>query len=172
MNRDVAVGIAWAVGLVAVMGGVFAYEYVTYEGGPLEAVETVETKMGTLNEGASKDHTVAVNGEDLGSILVSLTWNDDVGEADRFEVTVRNGAGEEVARQGADSGIIDVKIPITDAPETGSMPDAWEGQQTWTVTVKLLSAPGTPGAVAPLDEADGSQSYSLTITQVHHQPAS
>lgn len=171
MNRDVVVGIAWAVGLVLVMGGVFTYEYLTYDPGPLEPVETVETQKGTLDEGNSRDYTFAVVGENLGTIQVELTWTDDLGDADRFELTVLDGAGEEVARQGANSGVIEVMIPIEEAPASGSMPDAWEGELTWTVQVNLLSAPGAAGPVGPLDEADGSQSYSLTFTQIHYQVA-
>lgn len=172
MNRDVVVGVAWAVGLVLVMAGVFTYEYVTYEGGPLEAVEMAETHTGTLTESSSDDYEPVLAGAGLARLEAHLTWSDDVGEADRFEVTILNAAGEQVARQGADSGVIDIVIDIQDVPESGSMPDAWDGEQTWTVTVRLLEAPGVTGAVAPLDEADGEQSYSLEIVQVHYRTAS
>lgn len=185
MERETVVGIAWAVGLVMAMAGVFAYEYATFELGDYNVAETEEvllTETGSLQENADESFTVTVPGSDLVAVVARVTWTDDVGDPDTFEVTIRGPDGFDPWSDGSSSGNLAVRAEV--APATFDNPveavdeaDAvaqtdheapYSGDMDWTITVRLQSAPGAevvPGVPVGAT-ADGSNSFTLEVVAI------
>lgn len=190
LNRDTAVGIVGAIVLVAAMAGVFFYErsqFSTYEIDWQTQEAGTESDDGSLDEGSSEEHLFTADAEGLSTVRVTLTWTDDVGQPDTFEVTVQGPDGTTSEPVEGASSPLEVEVPIHEAPEsttaTGrSLEDArdqanasasWtDGTGDWTVTVTLVDAPGEQTPIGGQETtADGSQDYDITFTYERWAPS-
>lgn len=190
LNRDTAVGIVGAIVLVAAMAGVFFYErsqFSSYEVAWQAQEAGTASDDGSLDEGASQDHTFTADGEGLSTVRVTLTWTDDVGQPDTFEVTVQGPNGTYSDSDDGASSPLEVEVPIHEAPDTTtatgrSLEDArdqanasatWtDGTGDWTVTVTLVDAPGEQTPVGGQEtDPDGSQEYELAFSYERWEPS-
>lgn len=186
-NRDVVIGIAGAAILIAAMAGVFFYEraqFAEYDVSWNQVQAGSSSEDGTLNEGQDRSYTFTADADRLSSITLTLSWTDDVGAGDTFEVVVQGPDGTYTASQEASSSPLEVSIPIREAPETTttvarSLEDAREqlnetegwtnGTGDWSATVTLVDAPGEQLAgqeTAP----DGDQDYELAFLYERWEP--
>lgn len=176
--------------LVAAMSGVFFYErsqFSTYEVDWQSQQAGTTTEGGSLDEGASQDHTVTIDAERLSTVRVRLTWSDDVGEPDTFELAVNGPNGTYSGGDASASSPLEVEVPIHEDPGTTtasgrSLEDAhgqanatasWtDGTGAWTVTVTLANAPGEQAPVADAETTeDGSQDYQVTVIYEQWTPS-
>lgn len=181
MERETVVGIAWAVGLLLAMGGVFAYEAATFEMDTYDVSwgleEASESGNGQLDEGASDDLEFQVSGQDLAGVLVRLSWGDG---DDTFQVTLAGPGGVSKTADGV-GGSLEVRVPAGDAREGGEVEavdedhaisqfeagSPYDGTAAWTVTITLLDAPGQSVGGVELQE-DGSEAYDFTFVHQHY----
>ncbi len=189
MERQVLVGIIAGVVLLGGLVGVFMYEArnapepsLTYpvrwsvdDGGQVQRSERLE-------EGQEADFSFNVSQPNATQVRVRLTWQDDVGQPDRFNLTVTNPATQRTETLSSTNGTISVSYPLTPVPGTANVTasdaDAARqavasehtshlGQTTWPVTVTLVSAPGqrpVPQAGSIETQPDGANRFQLTFS--------
>lgn len=184
-NRDTTIGVVGSLVLIAAMAGVFLYERGQFDDytitwGTAEGV--LASDDGTLSQGASQSFEAVVAHEGVARVRAVVTWTDDAGDPDTFEVVVRDPGGAEVDRQSGSSGEVMAEATVTEAPARTSVAarspedardqamaglDASAGQGTWTVEVLLVEAPGTtlPGANVEA-AADGSNDFDVEVVLV------
>lgn len=184
VDRETAVGIAWAGGLVVVMTAVLAYEYAMFEGTEYDVhpeERAVLSHDGALTEASADHHAFRLAGQGLVSVAVLVAWTDDVGANDVFYVEV---AGHETRFNRSDrstEGEVRLAVPVAAQAERrvaaadegaalveAGFEAAWSGEKEWTVTIRLESAPGTqvvPGVPVGA-AADGANSYSVEVREV------
>lgn len=183
-NRDVLVGVAGAALLVAAMAGVFFYERAQFETYDVtwEQIEAgSETETGTLEEQASGSYTFTADADRLSSVVLTLSWTDETGDPDTFEVAVQGPNGTYSDTAEGDASPLEVEIPvqgepgittatgrsIADARDQLNTSAAWtNGTGGWSVTVTLTDA---PGGQLPIEE-DGSQDYELSFAYERWEP--
>jgi hypothetical protein len=185
MDRRVLVVAAAAV-LVAALVAVLAFS--GSEAGNQPLAYNVEwpvepgpstTRSDELAEGRNETYTFELARANVTEVTVTLTWEDDTGEPDRFSLEVRPPNGTP-ATNASRNGTIELAFPLQTAPQQGSLEaqnrsQAREqadeqatdrGRGDWEVQVTLEDAPGrrpVPGAEDVETEPDGSNSYELTF---------
>lgn len=189
-NRDTAVGLAGAAVLIAAMAGVFFYERAQF-GTYAVAWEQTEAgsvlEGGTLEEQASQSYTFTADADRLSRIVLTLSWTDDVGDEDTFEVAYEGPNGTYADTMEATSSPLVIEVPIHEAPGTSTVTargaeDAraqlntsasWtNGTGDWTVTVTLVDAPGEQAPIGGQEtDPDGSQDYELAFTYERWEPS-
>lgn len=184
VNRDVLIGIAGAAILIATMTGVFFYErarFTEYDVTWHQVQAGSETETGSLDAQTSESYTFTADADRLSSVTLTLSWTDDAGEPDTFEVALQGPNGTYSDTADGASPPLTVEVPIHGDPgirtATGrSLEDArdqlntstsWtNGTGDWSVTVTLVDA---PGGQLPTEE-DGSQDYELSFAYERWEP--
>lgn len=196
--KDTVIGVVGAVILVAALTGVFYYEGSSAEA-PTGANEydlswaslTTEGPglEGDTDEGETTTETVTVEADNITDVEVVLTWTDDTGSPDTFNLTVTSPSGETRSVTG-DSEEISVtfeginEVPSEDTIAGDSRDDArsqaahqytaTRGQGDWTVEVTCDEAGDVNpiGAGPPVEEDDGNSwelSSELTVYEAQVQ---
>lgn len=179
-NREAIVGAVGTAVLVAAMVGLFFYERAQFEAYEVSWTQREAddgTRSGTLEAGASESYTFTASEQRLAGVSAALTWSDDAGAPDTFELAIQgpNGTYQQTAE--GDASPLEIEIPVKETPETTKMTArslegarqqvnasaSWtNGTGEWSMTVTLVSAPGDQIAGQEAME-DGSQSYELTF---------
>lgn len=170
MNKDTVVGIVGACALVAVMIGVFAYEY---NSAPDASDLVASTSAGpnasaTTNVGASSTQTVELTQTHISNVTFTLTWTAQAAP-DTLKLSVEGPNGiAPVASQAEDDGSITLTVPVDHL-------DADKGAGQWTLTVDFVSAEETSdglpmGIDNPATEPESDSSVAWTVkTSVEHR---
>lgn len=189
MERQVVVGIVGGVVLLAGMVGVFVYEasnapepsltfpvrWSVDDGGQVQ-------RSDRLQEGEEAEYSFNVTQPNATQVRVRLTWQDDVGQPDRFNLTVTNPATQRTETLSSTNGTISVTYPLNPVPAIGNVTASGSqaaqravaddhtshlGQTAWPVTVTLASAPGqrpVPQAGSIETQPDGANRFQLTFS--------
>lgn len=183
MNRDTWTGILAAAALVAAMVGVFFYEQARFEDEQgqeytidWQMVEAEATSVdGTaLNAAGSRDHMFPVTANGVAHVRSELAWSDAVGANDEFKIELKGAPpGFTVDPKEGTTSPLSLEIPVNAEPTTTRVrgqteeearanagADLAAGQGNWTITVRLVSA---PGGQLPT-QTDGSNAYTLTFS--------
>jgi hypothetical protein len=112
--------------------------------------EPVADQTGNTNEGQSTNVDIKVPWDRLLWVNTTLTWTDDIGNNDEFEVKVTSG-GAELGKGSGTSGTIVVAL---EGPPGGN----------YTVVITCVNAPGIVGP-SPIDRDKGN-SWTLKATAV------
>lgn len=190
MKRDTVIGIVGTVLLVAAMVGVFRFE--AAQGGGSSWTVTWETAeiegpgdSGTTAAGVTTPVELELLVPNVTRIEFVLTWTDDVGAADAFELRVTSPAGENAtaaSETGRLSLVVDELAPVpgemrllaaTQAEaEARTARDATTraADGTWGVAVYLERARGVeaPGGVEV--QPDPGNAWELTTTLTTYSP--
>lgn len=193
--KDTIIGIVGAVILVAALVGVFYLEGSQggAAGGTPNEVSWTDRSLdgpelsGETEEGSSTNDTLPVPHGNLTTFDVVLTWTDDIGDPDRFRLTVTSPDGALVKEAEGESGRLNVTFPDVNTvpPETTVYGDSEDdarskvaqqhtrtrGMGNWTVTIELVDAgdfspiPGGPPA-----QEDTSNTWELTSEITVYEP--
>ena len=189
-NKETLTGLLGAVVLVAAMIGVFFYERgqfheydVTWQQAPSETAQ--QAQGATLSTGEAADHTFTLQAPSLATVEVTVTWTDDGGDPDTFQVLVEGPDGRSGNAQGSQGELV-VEVPVAETPTATSAVGRNEeaaremllsqvatgqGQGTWTVTVTLEAAPGATTPVGGAEtQADGANDYEVTLQPLVWDP--
>lgn len=184
--KDTIIGIVGAVILVAALTGVFYYEGSSAEGadGANEYDLTWDTRTtdgpgvdGETQEEETTTETLTVEAANITEATFTLTWTDDTGSADTFNVTVTSPAGETESASG-DSEELSVTFEnINTVPPDGTVSGdseedarsqaadqytATRGQGDWTVEITCENAgDANPVGTGPAIEEDDGNSWEL-----------
>lgn len=192
VTKDTIIGVVGAVILVAALTGVFYYEGSSAEGAGggsqwdvTWATETEEgpSADGSTDEDETTEETLAVSATNMTDATFTLTWTDDQGSPDTFNLTVTSPTGETRSAEG-DSEEISVTFEgVNEVPEEATVPGDSEseareqaasqytskrGQGDWTVEIACVNAGDTDpvGAGEPIEEDTGNSwelSSELTV---------
>jgi hypothetical protein len=184
VDREAWVGVAWATGFLVLMVSVFAYEYAKFDDGSFRLRETqldLADHDGQLATGSADHHVVVLEGTTLIAVEATLTWTDDVGSNDVFELEVEGHAEPYRTARSGSSGSISLRVEVAVAVEgthagadehaaraAAHFEPGWRGEREWTVTIRLAEAPGAqaaPGVPVELTP-DGANAYHLDIVAV------
>lgn len=180
----------WLGGLLGALGALFVYELVTFEVGTYEVTwqeeETSVTGQADLAEGSEATFQFPAAGIRGTAIHFDLVWQDPDGEPDTFllevagptaayehrvedasgEVTVRFDLGERLPSQRVEG------LGEANAIRRASQPADWEGHDgNWTVTVRLVAAPGQQLPVLGVEPVtDGANDFRLEARYVAQEP--
>ena len=137
------------------------------------------TQEGRLTEGESTTIGIDLPTFNVTTVEVVLTWSDDVGEPDAFNLTVVGPTGELTATAASDTGEARVRFDVAEPPsvsEVRGLSPANAGARlaaeettaaaigTWQVTIELSSAPGqrpVPGLPDLEVQPDGANPFQL-----------
>jgi hypothetical protein len=158
--------------------------------------------------GSTEATTMTVPSLNVTAVTITLTWEDDVGktaiEGDRLELEVKGPPGTNVSFKRNDTGLrgptagnISVTLPLSGIPDIASVAANSEakaraavglrtnhtGTGDWTMTVRLLSAPGevknenaradprlcSVPAETPICKPDGGNDYTLKFRFVTYE---
>lgn len=146
-----------------------AWTFATLEAGRAE---------GALGQGDSTDVDIDVtNVANVRSVTAILSWTDEIGDADAFELRVAGPQGQNATSEPDASGEIRLVVPVAEPPAQLVAPNAVSAQHlaalmvdpergvgTWTITIGLPTAPGAPAPVGPVEmQADGENAYELRL---------
>lgn len=191
MKKDLVIGIVGTVILVTAMIGVFRYEASRGGGSSFEVTWSEATRDGPGAQGATQagvttPEEIDVNATNVTGIEWVLTWTDDVGNPDEFNLTVTSPSGENRSIQGTNGRLSVVFEGI--APMPGEMRILAASQAeaegriardattrgaegTWGVAIRLVRAPGvvspTSGVEVP---PDGQNAWTLASTLTVYEP--
>ena len=192
VKKDMVVGIVGTVILVAAMVGVFNYE--AGRGGGQswrvswsEAEEAGPQAEGTAQAGGTAIEDLNVTAANVTRATFTLTWTDDVGAPDTFNLTISAPDGTMRWAEGS-NGEVEVVFEGL-APMPGEMTFLAATQEeaearaardattfnavgVWGASVLLASAPGTvsPGGGIELPP-DGANAWTLTVTLTTYRPS-
>lgn len=183
------VGIVGGAVLLAGMIGVFIYEA---QNAPATSLTfpvrwTVDDasqvqRNGQLDEGQERDLRFNLSRSNATSAQIRLTWEDDVGQPDRFNLTITNPATQQTETFSSTNGTISVTYPLNPVPEVANVTaeDASQarqrlaeehtgrlGQAIWPATVTLVDAPGqrpVPQAGSIETQPDGQNSFQISFS--------
>jgi hypothetical protein len=191
MKRDLVIGIVGAAILVAAMVGVFRYE--AARAGSAYDVEWTTTTLdgpvqaGETAEGQRSEVTLAISEANLTALTFVLTWTDDVGAGDEFQLTVVDPAGEVSQSARSTTGEIALTFEgLATAPPASRVVATSEsdaraqlarqhtittGTGTWSVIVELLNADETSTVVGNVPvPPDTGNAWTLQARQVVYEP--
>lgn len=184
MDRRVLVG-AVGVVLLAALVAVLAFTGSEADGRPLayDVEWPVEpgpstTRSGTLEEGRNASYTFELDRPNVTEVRLQLSWEDDSGDPDRFQLRAAPPNGTAVTNASRNE-TINLTFELQQPPglDTVEAQNRSQAQQqvaqratragggVWEVEVTLEEAPGrrpVPGADLET-EPDGSNSYELTF---------
>ncbi|MDX1611499.1 MAG: hypothetical protein R3185_03955 [Candidatus Thermoplasmatota archaeon] len=141
-----------------------------------------QERQGDLEEEENETFTFQLGSPNVTSVQVALTWTDDSGDPDRFNLSVVGPDGIEPVRRNGSNGSVVLRIPVAPVPTVeqaqGPSRDRVEaslarshassaGVGGWQVTVGLEDAPGqrpVPQAQDLETQPDGSNSFVLTFS--------
>lgn len=192
MKKDMVVGIVGTVILVAAMVGVFRYE-AARGGGQSWQVTWAEATApgpeadGSTNAGATTPVELNVTTPNVTAIRFTLTWTDDAGNPDTFNLTIGGPDGRNWSAEGS-SGEITVTVEgLAPMPAPMSILAASQAEAearvardatthaaegVWGASVMLVSAPGVPAPAGGVEVVpDGRNAWTLTATLVTYEPA-
>ncbi len=183
------VGIVGGAVLLAGMIGVFVYEA---QNAPAPSLTfpvrwsvddgSQVQRNGELEEGQEQDFGFNLSRPNATSVQIRLTWQDDVGQPDRFNLTITNPATQQTETFSSTNETISVTYPLNPVPEVANVTatDASQarqmlteehtsrlGQAIWPATVTLVSAPGQrpiPQAGSIETQPDGQNSFQISFS--------
>lgn len=190
MKKDLAIGIVGTIILVAAMIGVFRYEAsrgggssfeITWEDASVPGPDTA----GATQAGGTAAEELEVATLNVTSIEWTLTWTDDVGNPDEFNLTVASPTGENRSVQGTSGKLTVVFEGLAQRPgemrllaaskdeaesriARDATTDAAVG--TWSVFVKLVRAPGVVSQGGVELPPDGQNAWALTSALTVYEP--
>lgn len=132
-----------------------------------------------LEEGRNDTYTFELERANLTTVSINLSWEDDVGEPDRFSLWVAPPEGEPKTNTSSNETVT-LRFPIQDPPALDTVEAldreeartrlneeaSTDGQGTWRVRVTLEEAPGRrpiPQAPSLETQPDGANSYEVTF---------
>lgn len=139
-------------------------------------------RNGELEEDEEQDFSFDLPRPNATRVQIQLTWEDDVGQPDRFNLTITNPATQQTETFSSDNGTISVTYPLNPVPEVANVTAAEAsqarqmiadehtgqlGQATWPATVTLVSAPGqrpVPQAGSIETQPDGENSFRISFS--------
>jgi len=134
--------------------------------GLVEKQRTVLDEQGTTSEGMTTTVPVNVNGSLTLNLTFQLTWSDDYGNNDVFEVTISNSSGE-LAKGTGDQGSVILSVNIEGREESGAVQGDLRGD--YDVTIRAASCPGMFES-NPFD-LDSGNDWTLKVTaKTREQP--
>ncbi len=158
MQKETWIGIAWAIGLFAAMGAVFAYEAATFELSEYpvdwQEVEKTTTETRLLAEAGSARLTQTIPMVNLTWVEVEIVWTDSDVPSDSFRLTLISPNGTTRTVNG-NAGSLVATMPLATVPTQDSMKGVnhghaketdlpaivGEGAMVWTAEVTLTAAP-------------------------------
>lgn len=182
------IGIIGGLALVAGLVVVFAYEASTTPEATLVYPVTwsvqeagASERTAELEEDEAAAFQFNVSARNLTTVRILLAWEDDVGQPDRFNLTVVDPFTGQTRTRSATNGSIPLVYTLSSVPDVGNLsaPDRGRAQErlnqdharqagtgSWQVTVRLEDAPGqrpVPAAEELETQPDGANSFSLSI---------
>lgn len=175
--------ILWAVAIAVTVAGAVGFEVTgqALTAYPVEWEQTTTELVATdsdLEEGEAFSEQVVVRLSNATGIRATVEWTDDVGEPDRFRVTLMTPNGSRMVREEGVESPLATEISIGEMPQRETIEaSSYEAAQrqalrehasrtdgTWTVVVELVDAPGSnPAPGMPEVEEDGSNRFSLRV---------
>lgn len=174
MKRDLVIGIVGATILVAAMVGVFRYEASQVSGTAWDVAWRDANVAGTVvngitQEGETTPVSMEVTHTNVTMATFTLTWVDDIGDPDEFELTVTSPTGEKKTAPSSTSGRIELAFTdlVTEpSPMRIFANDRLEAEQRvarehtstaamgeWIVEVRLVNAGGvTAGGITVIPD--------------------
>ena len=130
------------------------------DGEPVETQRTVLDMDGTTLEGASTTVPLSVNGSQTLNLTIQLTWSDDFGNNDVFEVSISGSSGE-LAKGTGDQGNAEISVNATGGADGKDQGDL---RGDYNITIKAVSCPGMFES-NPFD-LDGGNDWTLKVTAI------
>ncbi|HVM44598.1 MAG TPA: hypothetical protein VM582_01585 [Candidatus Thermoplasmatota archaeon] len=181
MSGDVARGMAAFALLVVVMLSVATFEGARFREHDVPWTTTslaLAPQEGTLEEGATHDAALAVEGPNVAAVVFRLLWQDDVGAGDAFSLRVAGPQGQNGTAGPDGAGELVVRIEVAQPPArllgpnaagarhlAAMLVDPVTGAGAWTASVTLDAAPGAALALGGVEtQPDGSNPWRLETT--------
>lgn len=195
MRTDAVVGAVGGIVLVIALGAVLLHESGTAPEASLtfpvswrveEGGSTA--RDGELDEGEVGEFEFELASPNVTRVRVTLSWQDENGDPDRFNLTVRGPSGASFGTATSDSGTaalnFDVQVPPgVQEVRAGSPGEAaarlaqretsTRGLGTWTMVVELVSAPGVrpvPGVPDLVVQPDGTNDFTVAFSHDVYRP--
>lgn len=185
MERETKVGLRWVAAVSVAIVLAFVIEAAASQLSPFAVRWPIEEQgsflaQGSVAVGESFVYPLDVSVLNVTAIRAALEWTDDVGAADRFEVSFRGPRGQEGEPTAGDTGSLVAAMPVAQTPRAEDLRASDEralrrgaamsyassdALGLWVVDVRLVEAPGlgVPGAPAEL-QPDGQNAFSLRVT--------
>lgn len=111
---------------------------------PVMVDADILSRSGFTPEGGTNEETFFIPNEVVTEVSIELTWTDDIGDNDRFRLTVKH-EGDEVGIDEGTSGVL-----------TASLDDPVEGALfgNYSIEIEAVDCPGMVGPI-PVDRDDG-----------------